>query len=98
MVERVRAGRGPGGAVRGRGGGEVYLEGALERGVAPAQCVWTHGGGDGEDGCLLLLHKMNLELLRRCAQPLPPRLLRKPLHPAGVPAVGLPQSYSKHGG
>lgn len=48
-----------------RTSGEVYLEGALERGIAPAQSVWTHGGGSGEDGCLLLLHKMNLELLRR---------------------------------
>lgn len=43
----------------------MYLEGTLERGVAPAQSVWTHDGGTGEDGCLLLLHKMNLELLRR---------------------------------
>ena len=47
--------------------GEVYLEGELERGIVPAQSVWTHGGGGGEDGCLLLLHKMNLELLQRCA-------------------------------
>lgn len=46
--------------------GEVYLEGRLERGIVPQECVWTHGGGSGEDGCLLLLQKMNLELLQRC--------------------------------
>ena len=46
--------------------GEVYLEGELERGIVPAQSIWTADGGPGEDGCLLLLHKMNLELLRRC--------------------------------
>ena len=87
LVGRVRAGAETGGAVRRRGGGEVYLEGALERGVAPAQCVWTHGGGAGEDGCLLLLHKMNLELLRRCAAPgrappapLRPSLMCQPAH------------------
>ena len=48
--------------------GEVWLEGALERGVVPEECAWTAGGGAGEDGCLLLLQKMNLELLRRCAR------------------------------
>ena len=48
--------------------GEVWLEGALERGVVPEECAWTVGGGPGEDGCLLLLQKMNLELLRRCAR------------------------------
>jgi hypothetical protein len=41
-------------------------QGDLERGVVPAECVWAQGGGSGEDGCLLLLRKMNLELLRRC--------------------------------
>ncbi|EIE23252.1 hypothetical protein COCSUDRAFT_63608 [Coccomyxa subellipsoidea C-169] len=45
--------------------GEVYLEGDLERGIVPEESVWMHGGGTGEDGCLLLLRKMNLELLRR---------------------------------
>ena len=53
-------------AVENRRSGEVYLEGELERGIVPAQSVWTHGGGAGEDGCLLLLQKMNLELLQRC--------------------------------
>ena len=52
-------------AVENRKTGEVYLAGELERGIVPAQSVWTHGGGGGEDGCLLLLQKMNLELLRR---------------------------------
>ena len=46
--------------------GEVYLEGALERGIVPDESVWMQGGGAGEDGCLLLLRKMNLELLRQC--------------------------------
>ena len=46
-------------------GSEVYLEGSLERGIVPQESVWTHGGGPGEDGFLLLLHKMNLELLQR---------------------------------
>lgn len=54
-------------AVANRRSGEVYLEGELERGIVPAQSVWAHGGGVGEDGCLLLLQKMNLELLQRCA-------------------------------
>lgn len=53
-------------AVENRRTSEVYLEGELERGIVPAQSVWTHGGRDGADGCLLLLHKMNLELLQRC--------------------------------
>ncbi len=52
-------------AVENRQTGEVYLAGELERGIVPAQSVWTVGGGVGEDGCLLLLQKMNLELLRR---------------------------------
>ena len=46
---------------------EVYLSGTLERGVVPKESVWMHGGGAGEDGFLLLLHKMNLELLARYA-------------------------------
>ena len=48
-----------------RGSGEVYLEGELERGVVPEDCVWTHCGGEGEDGCMLYLRKMNLEVLHR---------------------------------
>lgn len=44
---------------------QVYLEGELERGVVPEECVWTYGGGEGEDGCLLVLSKMNLELYER---------------------------------
>jgi hypothetical protein len=49
-----------------RRSGEVYLEGELERGIVPHDSVWMHGQGGGEDGCLLLLRKMNLELLRKC--------------------------------
>lgn len=45
--------------------GEVYLEGALERGIVPEDCVWTHGGGNGEEGMMLYLQKMNLELLQK---------------------------------
>ncbi|DBA90606.1 TPA: hypothetical protein ACH3X1_003839 [Trebouxia sp. C0004] len=44
---------------------EVYLEGHLERGIVPEESVWEHGGGVGENGCLLYLHKMNLQLLRK---------------------------------
>ena len=53
------------GAVVHRQSGEVYLEGKLERGIVPEESVWEHGGGVGEVGCTLYLHKMNLELLRR---------------------------------
>ena len=45
--------------------GEVFLEGRLERGIVPKDSTWMLGGGIGEDGCQLLLHKMNLELLQR---------------------------------
>lgn len=45
--------------------GEVFLEGRLLRGIVPEDCYWTHCGGGGEDGCVLSLHKMNLEVLRR---------------------------------
>uniref|UniRef100_A0A1D1ZP65 CS domain-containing protein n=2 Tax=Auxenochlorella protothecoides TaxID=3075 RepID=A0A1D1ZP65_AUXPR len=45
--------------------GEVYLEGTLERGIVPEDSVWTHGGGSGEDGTMLYLQKMNLELLQK---------------------------------
>lgn len=47
--------------------GEVYLEGRLERGIAPHESLWVHGKGAGEDGFLLLLRKMNLELLCKWA-------------------------------
>jgi hypothetical protein len=45
--------------------GEVFLEGVLERGIVPEDSVWTHGGGEGEDGTLLYLQKMNLEVLQK---------------------------------
>ena len=48
-----------------RSSGEVYLEGTLERGVVPEESYWTHCMGEGEDGCVLTLCKMNLELLQR---------------------------------
>lgn len=47
--------------------GEVYLEGRLWRGIVPQESVWMLGGGTGEDGLLMLLRKMNLELLCRRA-------------------------------
>lgn len=52
--------------VANRRSGEIYLEGELARGIVPEESVWMHGQGSGEDGFLLLLRKMNLELLRRC--------------------------------
>ncbi len=48
-----------------RASGEVYLSGELERGIDPDGSTWTLGGGAGEDGCLLSLAKLNLELLQR---------------------------------
>ena len=45
--------------------GTVYLEGRLERGIVPKECLWMLDSGAGEDSCLLLLHKMNLELFQR---------------------------------
>ncbi len=52
-------------AVQNRVSGEVYLEGDLERGVVPEDCFWTHCQGTGEDGCMVYLRKMNLELLQQ---------------------------------
>ncbi len=62
-------------------GNKVFLDGDLERGIVPEDSVWMHGGGNGEDGCLLLLRKMNLELLRRW----------------GPYPVGAPCAFSKRG-
>ena len=44
---------------------QVYLEGELERGIVPLESVWMHGRGTAEDGCLLMLQKMNLEVLQK---------------------------------
>ena len=44
---------------------QVYLEGELERGIVPLESAWMHGRGIGEDGCLLMLQKMNLEVLQK---------------------------------
>ena len=48
--------------------GEIFLQGRLERGIVPKECLWMLDSGTGEDGCLLLLHKMNLELFQRQGQ------------------------------
>ena len=48
-----------------RGGEEVYFEGELERGIVPRESIWEAGQGTAEDGFMLHLHKMNLELLRQ---------------------------------
>ncbi|GAB4817977.1 hypothetical protein N2152v2_005023 [Parachlorella kessleri] len=45
--------------------GEVFLEGDLERAVVPEECFWTQCGGGGEDGCMVYLRKMNLEVLHK---------------------------------
>lgn len=78
-------------AVTNKVNGEVYLEGRLERGVVPEECVWEYGGGSGQDGCILYLQKMNLELLRR-STPLSVALVSLPALPAFLPhsALALP--------
>ena len=45
----------------------MYLEGELERGIVPLESAWMHGRGCGEDACLLMLQKMNLEVLQKWA-------------------------------
>ena len=45
------------------------LDITLDRAIVPAECAWTHGGGEGEDGTLLLLSKANLELWADVTQP-----------------------------
>ena len=78
-------------AVSNKVNGEVYLEGSLERGVVPEECVWEYGGGSGQDGCILYLQKMNLELLRR-STPLSVALVSLPALPVFLPhsALALP--------
>jgi hypothetical protein len=56
--------------------GDVYLSGDLARGVVPGASSWVYGGGADEDGCVVTLVKMNLELFERWVNP-------------GVPALGL---------
>lgn len=51
--------------VRDAATGEVFLEGQLERGVVPGSSTWTYEGGEGGEGCVLMLTKMNLELFER---------------------------------
>lgn len=49
------------------GGEEVWLEGRLARPVVPGASSWSWGGaggGGGEEGLVLSLAKMNLELLQ----------------------------------
>lgn len=45
--------------------GKIYLGGRLERGIIPKECVWMHGDGEGEDGFVISLQKMNLELFQK---------------------------------
>ena len=45
--------------------GEAYLAGRLHRGIVPNDCFWTHLGGEGEDGFLISMTKMNLEVLQK---------------------------------
>lgn len=52
-------------SVTDRESGEVFLEGRLERGIVPKESLWMLDNGTGEDGCLILLHKMNLELFQK---------------------------------
>lgn len=52
-------------AVSNKMGNEQYWTGNLERGIVPEDCVWEYSGGTGQEGCILYLQKMNLELLRR---------------------------------
>lgn len=49
--------------VKDRKSHEVYLHGELWRGVVPEESMWINGSGDGEDGFVVQLTKMNLELL-----------------------------------
>lgn len=51
--------------VSNKSSGEIYLEGRLERGIVPKESLWMLDDGVGEDGCLLLLQKMNLELFQK---------------------------------
>jgi hypothetical protein len=53
-------------AVASKKSSEVFLEGTLERGIIPDESVWVAGQGEGEDGFMLFLQKMNLELLQKC--------------------------------
>jgi hypothetical protein len=46
------------------GGGTVYVSGRLHRAVRPGDSTWSLGRGEGEEGCVVVLRKANLELLR----------------------------------
>lgn len=39
----------------------LLWRGDLLRMIVPSECAWTHGGGVGEDGCVLHIAKANLE-------------------------------------
>lgn len=54
-------------AVTNRLTGQPYLSGVLHRTVVPGDSTWTLGGGQGEEGLMLVLAKMNLELYARWA-------------------------------
>ncbi len=51
--------------VRNKETGVSYLSGRLHRGIIPNDCFWTHMGGEGEDGFLITMTKMNLEVLQK---------------------------------
>ena len=51
--------------VRNKETGVSYLSGWLHRGIIPNDCFWTHMGGEGEDGFLITMTKMNLEVLQK---------------------------------
>ena len=51
--------------VRNKATGDQYLQGRLHRGIIPGDCFWTHMGGEGEDGFLITMTKMNLEVLQK---------------------------------
>jgi len=43
-------------------GSHIYLEGELAKSVIPEESAWVHLGGHNEEGFVLYLKKMNLEL------------------------------------
>ncbi|CEF98972.1 Tetratricopeptide repeat [Ostreococcus tauri] len=47
-----------------RTSGRTYLEGELFRPIIPEESAWVHLGGEDDDGFVLYLKKMNLELFK----------------------------------
>lgn len=50
--------------VSSRKSGRTYLEGELFREIIPEEFAWVHLGGENDDGFMLYLKKMNLELFK----------------------------------